>query len=164
MSLSALWVVGLALVAFNSEAQTNASPTRISSENAIAVASQLTLGMKETDAIQFLASHGINGPGKLGCSHGWTFFYSLSDSNRLGLDIGLTRADPHGSWDNVLRAAYIQRNGTNFAVALRSPLINTSGESQPVLLLFACLIGLAAALVALARRAGADSETANRFG
>jgi hypothetical protein len=150
--LSAICVAGRAL-ACDSEAQTNAGPTGVSPEQAMAVASHLTMGMKETEAIEFLASKGLTGPQKQGCNHGWACFFPLSDGSALGLEIGLTRADPRASWDNVLRTAYIQRNGTNLSVALRSPPTTPSGESPSVLLFFTCLVGLAAALIGLASRA-----------
>jgi hypothetical protein len=109
--------------------------------------------MKESDALEFLSSKGLKAAGKLGCNHGWTCFFPLSDGSALGLEIGLTRATPHASWDNVLREAYIQRNGTNLPVALRPPPITSSGERPPVSLLFACLVGLAAVLIGIGRRA-----------
>src|SRR5262245_60198655 len=73
--LSALFVVCLSLVVYESEAQTNIGNARISPEQAVTLTSHLTVGMKETAAIECLASNGFKAAGKLGCNHGCTCFF-----------------------------------------------------------------------------------------
>ena len=81
---------------------------------AIAIASRLAVGMREEDADRLLQAQGIPGGISIGCSHGWTHFYQLTNGCSLGLDISPNRESASGEWtDGQLRAAYIQSNGVH---------------------------------------------------
>ena len=70
--------------------------------------------MREEAADKLLRQHGLQGGLSLGCSHGWSRFYTLTNGCSLGLDIRPKRANPSGAWsDGLLRAAFIQSNGVN---------------------------------------------------
>ena len=96
----------------------------------------------------------------MGCSHGWTCFYELADGSSLGLDMAPTRARADGAWVNgLLRAAYIQRNGSNFAIALQPGLLpqadSSANEGWRILVFVMVPTGVvfAVALVVVSRRA-----------
>ncbi len=79
---------------------------------AVALASRLSVGMKEEAADTLLREHGLSSGISLGCSHGWARFYMLSNGCNLGLEIRPDRANPSGAWTGGrLRAATIQSNG-----------------------------------------------------
>jgi hypothetical protein len=100
----------LGLGAFAQQSQTN----RVDRAHAIRAASQLTLGMREEIAEGILATNGLSGPLKVGCSHGWTCFYTLADHSSLGIEIRPKRARADGAWaDGLVEAAIIQKNGSN---------------------------------------------------
>ena len=128
-------------------------------DEAIRAASQLSLGMKEEQAMKLMESRGLRGPLRVGCSHGWTCFYRLADGAGLGLDIAPVRARADGLWRNgLLRAAYIQSNGSNVTIALKPGMLpsESSPESQDwqilgVVVLASCAL-LAAAIVATTRK------------
>ncbi len=153
----ALLIASMLLVSPRGDAQT-ARPS-LSGEQAIRAASQLSLGMKEEKAMRLLESKGFEGPLKMGCSHGWTCFYPLADGTSLGLDIAPVRARADGLWRNgLLRAAYIQKNGTNASIALKpgslpsddSPL-NQDWQILGVAVLAACAL-FGAAIAAIERK------------
>lgn len=71
---------------------------------AVALASRLSAGMKEEAADTMLCEHGLSSGISLGCSHGWTRFYTLTNGSSLGLEI---------SSGGRLRTAVIQSNGVD---------------------------------------------------
>lgn len=112
--------VSLLFSGFRSEAGSPVSDPIFSREQAIMVAPRLHLGMQEEKAMKYLKSSGFDRPLKMGCSHGWTCFYRLADGSSLGLDIAPVRARADGAWRNgLLRAAYIQKDGSNASIPLR---------------------------------------------
>jgi hypothetical protein len=79
---------------------------------AIKAASKLRVGMKEEAAAKMLGERGLQTGGSVGCSHGWTRFYLLSDGYTLGLEIAPKQARADGKWaDGLLQSASIQSNG-----------------------------------------------------
>jgi hypothetical protein len=94
-------------------AQTFSATNKIDRVQAAKIASRLKVGMREEDAEKVLAQSGItNGAFKVGCSHGWTSAFILSDGCSLALDIAPKQARTDGAWaGGLLRAADIQSNG-----------------------------------------------------
>jgi hypothetical protein len=95
-----------------------AQPTSTNSVDratAIKAASQLAVGMREEVAERLLATNGLRNPMKMGCSHGWSSFYTLSDRCSLAIEIAPKRARSDGAWaDGLVKAAVIQnKNGEN---------------------------------------------------
>jgi hypothetical protein len=159
-TFGAFWMVNLLLAAYCGHAQANTSRPRFNPEQAIAVASNLSLGMRENEAIRLLESTGLKAPMRVGCSHGWTCFYDLVDGSRLGLAMAPTRARADGAWANgLLRAAYIQRQGSNLAIALQPGLLPQADSARnedwelPVVVLVATCVVFAVAIVAITRKA-----------
>ena len=157
---SAFCLVSLLLVAWRGQAQTNAARARLDLDQAITMASHLSLGMREEKAIKLLEAGGLQAPLKVGCSHGWTCFYALGNGSSLALDIAPIRARADGEWVNgLLRAAFIQRNGTNLAIALE-PGVLPQAESPAnedweilVVVMLPTSVVLAVAIVAITRKA-----------
>src|ERR1700674_5084436 len=102
-------LIGLVL-AVGAAAQLSHSNT-VDRAHAIKAASQLAIGMREEVAEKILATNGLSRPLKMGCSHGWTCFYTLSDRSSLGIDIRPKRARADGAWaDGLVEVAVIQSN------------------------------------------------------
>lgn len=90
----------------------NESPNKVDRIQAAKIASQLSVGMQEEAAEKFLSRNGITNSLKLGCSHGWTSVFILSDGCILALDVAPKQAGADGAWaGGLLRAADIQSNG-----------------------------------------------------
>jgi len=90
----------------------NPPTAKVGQVEAIVAASKLSLGMREEDAEKVLAASGLTSPLKLGCSHGWTSAFILSNSCSLALDIEPKQARADGAWKGgLLRAADIHSNG-----------------------------------------------------
>jgi hypothetical protein len=112
--------VTLLFAGLQSEAGFPLPELQLSRGQAITVVSQLHLGMQEEKAIKHLKSSGFDRPLRVGCSHGWTCLYRLADGSSLRLDIEPVRARADGAWRNgLLRAAYIQKDGSNASIPLR---------------------------------------------
>ncbi|HEY5912837.1 MAG TPA: hypothetical protein VJA21_19770 [Verrucomicrobiae bacterium] len=116
--------------------------------------------MKEEKAIRLLELRGFKAPLKMGCSHGWTCFYTLDDGSSLGLDVAPVRARAVGAWRHgLLRAAYIQKNGANENIPLRPGSL--PADSSPVaedwkilgIVLCATVVIFGAAIAAVERKA-----------
>lgn len=162
-TLATMFIVGLLLVNLRTEAQTTMSRSSTSSNQAITIASQLSLGMKEEKAIKLLGSHGIKAPLKLGCSHDWTCFFPLDDGSSLSLDFAPVRARADGAWRNgLLRAAYIQKGGSNANIALRPGIlpIDEVPANQDWQILGMAIVGAGIIFGAVLVAVGRKSQTA----
>lgn len=80
-------------------------------DEVIKLASRLTYGMPEKDAILFLKQNGlVEDLGKDGDSFGWSDGFSFS-TGALCLIIAPKRLQPNGEWVNgLLKEAFINRN------------------------------------------------------
>lgn len=88
------------------------APNEVDRKQTAEIASLLTLGMREEDAEKLLLQNGIKNTGKVGCSHGWTSGFDLSDRCHLFLHIAPKQARADGAWtDGLLQGADIQSNG-----------------------------------------------------
>lgn len=102
----------LSLLASYAFAQTLWLASKVDRVQAVKVASQLKVGMREEDAEKTLTQAGITNAIKMGCSHGWTSSHFLSDGCCLSLDIAPKLARPDGAWaGGLLQAAAIHSNG-----------------------------------------------------
>ena len=94
-------------------AQRFSSTNTVNRVQAGRIVSRLKVGMHEEDAEKILAQSGItNKAFRVGCSHGWTSTFILSDGCSLALDIAPKQAKADGAWvGGLLRAADIESNG-----------------------------------------------------
>jgi hypothetical protein len=154
-TIRAFCLVTVLLATCQGRAQTGAAIPHFSPDQAMALASDLSLGMSEKKALKFMKSKGLKNPVKIGCSHGWTCFYELADGSSLGLAIAPIRARADGAWGNgLLREAYIQRNASNVPIALQAGVLPQPGASEnedwtvlafilvPTLVVFAAAVSL----------------------
>lgn len=93
-------------------AQTFMATNKVDRVQAVKIASRLKVGMREETVEKILTTNGLTGSLKVGCSHGWTSAFILSDGCSLALDIAPKQARADGAWaDGLLRAADITSNG-----------------------------------------------------
>jgi hypothetical protein len=87
----------------------------VSRAEAIKVASQLKVDMREEDAGSFLAKHGLTNSMSVGAAGGWGRFYQLTDGSSLMLDYTARELALNGHWggNGLLQKAFIQSNGSN---------------------------------------------------
>jgi len=84
----------------------------ITQAEAVKLVSHLRLGMAEEDAARIMEEkNGLTVGGRVGCSHGWTRFYLLSNGCCLDLEMEPGKARADGVWaDGRLISASIQCN------------------------------------------------------
>lgn len=160
--MPAICLASMLVAACSCRAQTNEVPLRLHPEKAIRLASNLSLGMDEKEATALLESGGLKAGGRMGCSHCWTWVYGLADGSSLALEIAPNRARADGAWVNgLVRAAHIQRGGSNFAIQLQpgpqpqqAPLAPKDKDWQPLVIVAIPFCAVCAvAVVVMTRKA-----------
>lgn len=83
---------------------------------AVKIASQLSVGMRQEDATKLLTQNGLTNSINLGSGFSWTLFYGLADGSSLGLSMRSSRPQPPKRVNGLLEAAFIQSNGVNIVL------------------------------------------------
>lgn len=119
MKNAGLLLLSISLLALRCAGQTNVDAC-LSPEQARFIASQLSVGMAEEKAHDYLCSKGFRAPICVGDSFRYSRVYFLTNNCTLSLHIVPKQFRADGAWVNgIVQRAWIQSHGTNTPIRLR---------------------------------------------
>jgi hypothetical protein len=133
-----LALVLLSLAAITTNVCAQGFPTNsIGQAEAVRIASQFRLGMRERDLARVLKEHGLSEAFGTGSSFGWSSCYRLSDGCVLALEMKPEDFKRDGDWlgNGLLVSACIRSNGVGVVSITLTNALQPGGaanRSQPI--------------------------------